>query len=170
MSEINKVVASHSLPDKRSAIVSFQRATVNDRAFLLTLRKASMNEHLKIAGIHLDDTAHMLRIDECFSDSYLISYHNIAIGLLKLGLFPNNVHLRQFQLLPQYHGLGIGSRVLELVKRKAQEKQLTITLNVLLNNPAKQLYLRHGFVVIDSNELEFQMRWQCRNNLNRGNS
>lgn len=123
-----------------------------------------MNEHLKTAGIHLDDTAHMQRIDEYFSDSYLISYQNIAIGLLKLGLFPDNVHLRQFQLLPQYHGLGIGSRVLELVKRKAQEKQLTITLNVLLNNPAQQLYLRHGFVVTDSNELEFQMRWQCRNN------
>ena len=60
---------------------------------------------------------------------------------------------------PQYHALGIGSRVLALVKRKAQEKQLAITLNVLLDNPAKQLYLRHGFVIFAENELEYAMRW-----------
>jgi GNAT superfamily N-acetyltransferase len=155
-------LASNSLNQKRAAIVSFRRAIINDRAFLLSLRKVTMNQHLEYAGLYLDDTAHMLGIDEFFSDSYIISYQNKAIGLLKLGLFADKIHLRQFQLLPQYQGLGIGSRVLELVKRKAQVKQLAITLNVLLKNPAKQLYLRHDFVVIDSNKLEYQMRWQCQ--------
>ena len=145
---------------QHSAIVSFRRATLHDRAFLLTLRKAAMNEHLHNAGIYLDDHSHMQRIDEFFSDSTLILYQKKPIGLLKLGVSCDKVHLRQFQLLPQYHGLGIGSRVIALMKRKAQEKNLPITLNVLLKNPAKQLYLRHGFVVIDSNDLEFQMRWQ----------
>lgn len=155
-------MASNNLSQKRAAMVSFRRAIINDRAFLLSLRKVTMNKHLQYAGLYLDDTAHMLRIDECFSDSYIISYQNKAIGLLKLGLFADKIHLRQLQLLPQYQGLGIGSRVLELVKRKAQEKQLAITLNVLLKNPAKQLYLRHDFVVMDSNKLEYQMRWQCQ--------
>jgi GNAT superfamily N-acetyltransferase len=134
----------------------------SDRAFLLTLRKVSMNQHLQYAGLYLDDTAHLRCIDEFFSDSYIISCQNKAIGLLKLGLFADKIHLRQFQLLPQYQGLRIGSRVLELVKRKAQDKQLAITLNVLLKNPAKQFYLRHDFVVMDSNKLEYQMRWQCQ--------
>jgi GNAT superfamily N-acetyltransferase len=121
-----------------------------------------MNKHLQHAGLYLDDRAHLMSIDEFFSDSYIISYQNRAIGLLKLGLFADKIHLRQFQLLPQYQGLGIGSRVLVLVKRKAQDKQLAITLNVLLKNPAKQLYLRHDFVVMNSNKLEYQMRWQCQ--------
>ena len=43
---------------------------------------------------------------------------------------------------------------------EAIEKQVSITLNVLLNNPAKQLYLRHDFVVSGVNELEYSMRWQ----------
>jgi GNAT superfamily N-acetyltransferase len=161
MSQINKVLNSKSVSQKPSTIISFRRATLNDRSFLLTLRKASMNEHLQGAGIYLDDSAHLERIDEFFSDSYIISYQKNAIGLLKLGLLSDKIHIRQFQLLPQYHGLGIGSRALELVKRKAQEKHLDITLNVLMKNPAKQLYLRHNFVIIDTNELEFQMRWQC---------
>ena len=155
-------MASNSLSQKRSAIVSFRRAITSDRAFLLSLRKVSMNKHLQHAGLYLDDRAHLMSIDEFFSDSYIISYQNRAIGLLKLGLFADKIHLRQFQLLPQYQGLGIGSRVLVLVKRKAQDKQLAITLNVLLKNPAKQLYLRHDFVVMDSNKLEYQMRWQCQ--------
>jgi len=167
MPEINNVfennsTAERSVATKSSAIVSFRRATTNDRSFLLTLRKASMNKHLKSAGIYLDDTAHMQRIDEYFSDSYIISYQNISIGLLKLGLFPDKIHIRQFQLLPRYHGSGIGGRVLTLVKRKAQEKRLTITLNVLRENPAKQLYLRHDFIITGTNELEYAMCWQPR--------
>ena len=159
MSEINKAVKSKASGQVSAAIVSFRRAITNDRAFLLRLRKASMTEHLNSAGIYLDDAAHMVRVDEYFSDSHIISYQNVAIGLLKLGQFPDKIHLRQFQLLPEYHGLGIGSRVLELIQRKAQERQLSITLNVLLDNPAKQLYLRHGFVISTENELEFAMRW-----------
>lgn len=160
MSPLNKVINNNSVNQEHSAIVSFRRARSNDRAFLLTLRKTSMNQHLHNAGIYLDDHSHMQRIDEFYSDSTIILYQNKPIGLLKLGVFTDKVHLRQFQLLPQYHGIGIGSRVIALMKRKAQEKKLPITLNVLLKNPAKQLYLRHGFVVIDSNGLEFQMRWQ----------
>jgi|VirMetMinimDraft_7_1064189.scaffolds.fasta_scaffold00840_9 GNAT superfamily N-acetyltransferase len=159
MSEINKAVKSKYSGQASAAIVSFRRAIANDRAFLLQLRKASMTEHLNSAGIYLDDAAHMVRVDEYFSDSHIISYQNVAIGLLKLGQFPDKIHLRQFQLLPEYHGLGIGSRVLKLIQRKAQERQLSITLNVLLDNPAKQLYLRHGFVISTENELEFAMRW-----------
>lgn len=148
---------------KRAAVISFRQAVQVDRAFLLILRKASMDQHLQMAGIYLDDKAHLKRIDEFFADSHLILIENDSIGLLKLGLFTDKIHVRQFQLLPDYQGLGIGGRVLDLVKRKAQEKQLDITLNVLLDNPAKALYLRHGFVVTERNALEFKMRWQYQN-------
>ena len=160
MSDNIKTFATEPTVDNSAAIVSFKRATVHDRAFLLNLRKASMDEHLKKAGICLNDAGHMQRIDEYFDDSYIILIQDVAIGLLKLGQFPDRIHIRQFQLLPKYHCVGIGSKVLELIKRKAKEKQLNISLNVLLDNPAKQLYLRHGFKVISVNELEFQMGWQ----------
>lgn len=159
MSDNIKTFATESSADN-AAIVSFKRATVHDRAFLLNLRKASMDQHLKKAGICLNDAGHLQRIDEYFEDSYIIYIQELAIGLVKLGQFPDRVHIRQFQLLPKYHGVGIGSKVLELIKRKAKEKQLNISLNVLLDNPAKQLYLRHGFKVISANALEFQMHWQ----------
>lgn len=159
MPEINKDVTGKSPTKNGAAIIRFRQASFNDRLFLLKLRKVSMTEHLSTAGIELDDSAHMLRIDEYFADSQIICYQERAIGLIKLGQFPNKIHIRQFQLLPQYHGLGIGSRVLELLKRKAQERQLAISLNVFLKNPAKALYLRHGFIITGENELEYAMQW-----------
>lgn len=140
--------------------IAFKLASEADKGFLLTLRKASMGEHLITAGIVLNDQQHMQRVDEFFSDSHLILLNNQRIGLLKLGMFSDHIHIRQFQILPNYHGLGIGSLILDMIKRKAIEKQVSITLNVLLNNPAKQLYLRHDFIVSGVNELEYSMRWQ----------
>lgn len=118
-----------------------------------------MFEHLEKAGIFLNDTEHLQRIDEFFNDSYLILKNNVMIGVIKLGLFPERIHIRQFQILPQHQGTGIGNKVLDVVKKKAKERQCGITLNVLLDNPAKILYLRHGFVVVSQNELEFHMQW-----------
>jgi GNAT superfamily N-acetyltransferase len=140
--------------------ITFKLANEMDRGFLLALRKASMDKHLIAAGIILNDQQHMQRVDEFFSDSHLILINNQRIGLLKLGMFSDHIHIRQFQILPDYHGLGIGGLILDMIKRKAIKKQVSITLNVLLDNPAKQLYLRHDFFVNGVNELEYSMRWQ----------
>lgn len=152
--------AFRSMNKESKSTIAFKLASEADRGFLLALRKASMDEHLITAGIVLNDQQHMQRVDEFFSDSHLILINNQRIGLLKLGMFSDHIHIRQFQILPGYHCLGIGSLILEMIKRKAIEKQVSITLNVLLNNPAKQLYLRHDFIVSGVNELEYSMRWQ----------
>lgn len=141
-------------------MISFRLANDADKAFLLSLRKASMNEHLHAAGLVLNDQEHMERIEEYYADSHLILYQQQAIGLLKLGMFSDRIHIRQFQILPEFHGKGIGGRILLMLKRKAIEKQVSITLNVLLKNPAITLYLRHEFAVVGSNALEYNMRWQ----------
>jgi GNAT superfamily N-acetyltransferase len=69
-----------------------------------------------------------------------------------------SLHIRQLQILPEFQGKGIGSKVLQVVKKRALQLQLPITLNVLLKNPARALYLRHGFQIEGKNKLEFKMR------------
>lgn len=142
------------------AEISFKRAEFSDRAFLLTLRKSSMNEHLNAAGIKLSDQQHLQRIDEFFQESFLIKYNDKKIGLIKLGMLPDRLHIRQLQIMPKFHNGGIGSKVVALVKQKAVERDLPVTLNVLLENPAKRLYEREGFITEGQTDLEYQMRWQ----------
>lgn len=143
--------------------IHFRKATKEDTKFLLELRKASMTDHLEKAGITLSDEQHMDRINEFYGDSYILHTVGYLIGLIKFSIRGDRIHIRQFQIMPSFHGKGIGSNVLRTLKQKAAERKLPITLNVLLNNPAKRLYLRHGFIVENQNKLEYQMRWLPEN-------
>lgn len=143
--------------------IGFRAVKHEDLDFLLTLRKKSMSKHLANAKIKLTNEQHLERIKEHYYDSQIILRDRKPIGLLKLGVISlkdttKSLHIRQLQILPQYQGQGIGSKVLAVVKKRALQLQLPITLNVLLKNPARGLYLRHGFQIEGKNKLEFQMR------------
>ena len=145
---------------RQVATLSFRQATRYDIPFLLALRKLSMTEHLEKAGLIYGDEQHLARIKEYFSDSFILLLKNQEIGLMKLGQHAEHWHIRQFQIMPRYHRKGIGRQVLELLQKKAAERNLPITLNVLLDNPALSLYQRIGFKIVSENQLEYQMRWQ----------
>lgn len=143
--------------------IGFRAAKHEDLNFLLILRKKSMFKHLADAKIKLTNEQHLERVKEHYYDSHIILRDRKPIGLLKLGVVSlentsKSLHIRQLQILPQYQGQGIGSKVLAVVKKRALQLQLPITLNVLLKNPARGLYLRHGFQIEGKNKLEFQMR------------
>lgn len=139
--------------------ITFRKADKEDIYFLLALRKQTMDGYLADAGIVTSESYHLERINEHYEDSNIILCDGQVIGLLKLGLLPTSLHIRQFQILPEFQSRGIGAKVLELVKRKAHEQSLPITLNVLLKNPAKSLYERAGFKVIEQNDFEYQLKF-----------
>ncbi len=138
--------------------ITFRKADQDDIYFLLALRKQTMDVYLSDAGIETSEAYHLSRINEHYEDSNIILCDSQVIGLLKLGVLDESVHIRQFQILPEFQNRGIGAKVLELVKRKATELNLPVTLSVLLHNPAKSLYLRSGFKVIEKNEFEYQLK------------
>jgi len=142
--------------------IGFRSVKHEDLDFLLALRKKSMSKHLAQAKIKLTNEQHLERIKENYYDSHIILRDRKPIGLLKFGIVAlkgaeKSLHIRQLQILPEYQGQGIGSKVLGVVKKRALQLQLPITLNVLLKNPARGLYLRHGFQIKGKNKLEFQM-------------
>lgn len=143
--------------------IGFRKVKHDDIDFLLKLRKKSMSEHLAKAKIKLTNEQHLERIKEHYYDSHIILRDRKPIGVLKMGIVSLNgttksLHIRQLQILPEFQREGIGSKVLTVVKKRALQLQLPITLNVLLQNPARGLYLRHGFQIEGKNRLEFKMR------------
>lgn len=143
--------------------IGFRKVTHDDLDFLLDLRKKTMSAHLLKAKIKLTNAQHLERVKEHFYDSHIILRDRKPIGILKMGVIAVNgptksLHIRQLQILPEFQGDGIGSKVLTVAKKIALQLELPITLNVLLKNPARGLYLRHGFQIEGKNRLEFQMR------------
>jgi len=146
-----------------SFTIGFRKVKHEDIDFLLELRKKSMTKHLAKAKIKQTNEQHLERIKEHYYQSHIILRDRKPIGVIKFGVTALNgttksLHIRQLQILPKYQGKGIGSKVLSVVKKKALQLQLPITLNVLLKNPARGLYLRHGFQIEGKNKIEFQMR------------
>ncbi|QOL24303.1 GNAT family N-acetyltransferase [Thalassotalea sp. LPB0316] len=117
-----------------------------------------MTEHLAKAGIVMDDVRHLARIDEFFSDSMIIEYKNVSIGVIKLGKFSDRLHIRQLQIMPKYQGKGVGAKVIQQVIKRAVALNLPVSLYVLKQNPAKRLYQRLGFVIESETDLEYFMK------------
>lgn len=76
----------------------------------------------------------------------------------------NDTHLRfsEFYLLAAFQRQGIGTQVLQSVLQEADAKGLPAKLEYLKWNPVGSLYKRHGFEVVEENEIHYFLVRQPR--------
>lgn len=87
----------------------------------------------------------------------LITFNNQNIGMLETEKTKNNIHIEEIQLLPEYQGKGIGTKVLQDIIEDAKQKKVNLDLRVMKINPAKKLYERLGFVIVGETETHYLM-------------
>lgn len=85
------------------------------------------------------------------------------IGIVRLSFAQNICYLRELQLLRQYQGSGIGSKLLDwLLERCRKENLIAIRLSVYTNNPARRLYARKGFEVKMIHQGMYRMQYRLQ--------
>lgn len=141
-----------------SSAVGQRPATADDLPYLLALRRATMEPHLRASGADTSEDAHRARILHGFEHARILERDGAPIGLLKLHRGAHGWDLLQIQLDPALHGQGVGRRVLEEILAEAEAARVPVTLGVLKANPARRLYERLGFVQVGEDALEFRMR------------
>lgn len=134
-------------------------ATPEDNAYLFTLRKLTMHEHLLQAGLHLSDSHHQARVDEAYECSHLIVCSGKPVGMLKFRESIDGIEVKQLQIHPAHQGQGIGRMVMDRVLNWSVSKSKNVRLTVLKANPAKRLYEGLGFKVIGQDKYEFHMEF-----------
>jgi ribosomal protein S18 acetylase RimI-like enzyme len=72
---------------------------------------------------------------------------------------PQTLYLAQLYIAPSSQNRGIGAAILRELTDKVQTCRTTLTLDVMKNNRARQLYDRLGFQVIGQSEFKIKMRW-----------
>ncbi|MDN7698604.1 GNAT family N-acetyltransferase [Burkholderia semiarida] len=132
-------------------------ASREDLAFLLTLRRLTMTEHLQRVGAPTDDEAHDRRIRANFDDAMIVCEGADAIGLLKVTRAAGDWHVHQIQILPACQGRGIGAAVLNALLTDAARERVSVSLSVLHGNPARRLYERLGFRVVSETDTSANM-------------
>ncbi|MFW1290454.1 GNAT family N-acetyltransferase [Vibrio parahaemolyticus] len=117
----------------------------SDPLFAESLTKTNMASYYQDREISWDRNQFLSSWEEL--DNYEVLLNRARVGVLRFSYSGDTTYLRDFQLLPEFQGRGIGSKCLDLVIRHAFNRQSTLlVLRVFNENPAIKLYESKGFV------------------------
>ena len=117
-----------------------------------------MDVHLAASGMSATDESHLARLMHRFECSEVLVRDDEPVGLLKVSRLPGEWEIVQIQLAPQLQGQGIGRSLVEQILVDAARAGADVKLSVLKANPARLLYARLGFQVVDEDAHEYYMR------------
>ena len=101
------------------------------------------------------------------SASRLISADNILVGFVMMPIKDGVFWIHTICILPEHQRKGLGTAVIRSLVKQAQQERMPVCLNVPRVNPARKLYERMGFRVIEENPFHFKMRYEFATEENR---
>jgi ribosomal protein S18 acetylase RimI-like enzyme len=82
------------------------------------------------------------------------------VGRLYVYRKPDEIHVIDIALLPEFRQRGIGSTLLQEILDEARTNKLPVTIHVERMNPALHLYERLGFHFVEEQGIYFLMEWK----------
>lgn len=139
--------------------LAFRSATEADLPFLLELRRKTMSEHLRLSGVEPSQSERFERVLARFECAEIIMLCGNPVGLLKVARDDKSWSLIQIQLVPEQQYKGLGTRILKALLDDAVQSRASVKLSVLKANPARRLYERLGFCVVNASAHAYEMRF-----------
>lgn len=91
-------------------------------------------------------------------DRQIIVIDGRDAGVLVVEELPDEIHISLIEILPEFQGRGTGTMILNRLTREATSRQTLLSLHVLrTNQPAKRLYERLGFRIIEEEMYRLRM-------------
>lgn len=159
---------AHTASDIRLNQIERRPATEADFSFLLELRRQTMTAHQVHAGLAPSDDERRERVLARYECAEILSYEGRPVGLWKVVRDGREWDLIQIQLKPELQGFGVGKALIEGLIDEARAAGASINLKVLRGNPARRLYERLGFEVVQEAEHFVAMRVTPRAVAGRG--
>jgi ribosomal protein S18 acetylase RimI-like enzyme len=149
---------AHGLSDLPSGI-SLRPVSSSDRDFLLQVYASTREEELRLVDWSADQKAAFVRMQFEAQDAYYREHYHPAtfdvieidgepVGRLYVARWEDEIRIIDIALLPEHRGRGIGTRLLEELLAEGAETGKRVSVHVELNNPARTLYERLGFVPV----------------------
>ena len=139
--------------------IGFRRATERDLDFLYALHVATMKEYVaKTWGWDDAQQEAAYRRNHDPAEIQIITHDGSDIGMISIEEGAEDVFVPHIEISPEYQGRGIGSSILRRIMADAALRQKTVSLRVLRVNPARSLYERLGFKIVEETPTHFSMR------------
>jgi ribosomal protein S18 acetylase RimI-like enzyme len=89
----------------------------------------------------------------------ILELDNERIGRLYTDRLQHKIHIIDITLLPEFRGRGIGGILLQKLLDEAAAAGKCVSICVEQSNPAKRLYQRLGFRMVQDDGIYGQMEW-----------
>jgi ribosomal protein S18 acetylase RimI-like enzyme len=133
----------------------------NDFSWLFDLRSKTMSKYILDSGDQFSYESQTDRIMKEFDSINIVRIEDRDVGMFKVKQETDKWTIIQIQILPEYQGLGIGKNLILDCQEKAVSQRIPVYLSVLKVNPAKSLYERLGFEIVEVKEKSYTMRYSA---------
>lgn len=161
-----------SLPDNATVAFESRAATAEDEVFLFRLYAASRADldaiglppEQKDLLVKMQSNAQRQQYSSAFpaAENTIILIGDEPIGRTLIHKGAGNYRLVDIVLLPQFRGLGVGTRLIQNLIHDAEAANAVVSLQVRRENVALNLYRRLGFVVNQDDGVYVSMEWRAQ--------
>jgi RimJ/RimL family protein N-acetyltransferase len=94
------------------------------------------------------------------AETFIIEFDCVPVGKIIISNSRDSLHIIDIAFINNMCGKGFGSAILQAIKKVAARESRPLRLVVdQQNSQAKKLYLRLGFIVIESSETHDTLLW-----------
>lgn len=140
------------LPFLKQVYASSRTAELAATAWTEAEKQIFCDEQFKAQDLHYRQ--------HCPGCEYLvIERSGQPIGRLYRDKRPDEIRVVDIALLPAEQGRGVGGRIMQEILDEAGAAGLHVRIHVERSNPARRLYERLGFKLVDSGEVYDLLSW-----------
>jgi ribosomal protein S18 acetylase RimI-like enzyme len=143
-----------------------REATPEDESFLLAVYASTRIDELQGTGWTDEQKLAFIKMQflvrersQPVADDRIILQNGQPIGRIMVDRGDEAIMLRDIAVLTEHRNAGVGSRLIQDLKKEAASAGKPIKLHVLASSPAVRLYERLGFRRVDDDGAYLEMKW-----------
>ena len=138
--------------------IKLRNAVQEDFDFLYDLHKEALKDYIEVTwGWDEEWQQDYFQKKFDISERRIIQYQGNDIGCVTVRDEGSYLFLGYIAILPKFQNMGIGTVLVQQVIENAAQRDISVRLHVLRSNPARRLYERLGFIIIDETETKYIM-------------
>jgi ribosomal protein S18 acetylase RimI-like enzyme len=145
----------------RMCEIELRQATAAHVDFLWETFRVSMKKYITQARGEWDEQREQtqFRNQLDLTTSRVIHANDVKVGFITAPVKDNSLWIHTICIAPAHQNRGIGTQVIRSMIAQAEKQRIGLYLSVLKVNPARRLYERLGFEVIEETRHHFKMRF-----------